>query len=242
MVLVLAIALLGVVGVGSGSSRGEAASTSVHFGPARPLGSAAKATPFRAGVVLVGFRAGVSAPAREAATRAAGAWGARRLGPVIKPVGHGAAAGGEYTSPFLVHVPANGELAAVRRLRSQSAVAYAEPNYTLSATAIPNDSSFSVQWADRNTGQPVLTQEINEILGAAATGTAGADDGAFKAWQLSTGSRSIVIGEADTGVDYTHPDLAANIWTNPGHIGGCPKGTHGFNVKAQTCDPMDLDT
>ena len=47
--------------------------------------------------------------------------------------------------------------------------------------------------------------------------------------------------ETDTGVEYTHPDLAANIWTNPGGIGGCPAGTHGFNVLSGTCDPMDDD-
>jgi hypothetical protein len=59
---------------------------------------------------------------------------------------------------------------------------------------------------------------------------------------VSTGSRSIVIGETDTGVEYTHPDLAANIWSNPGGIGGCTAGTHGYNVVAGTCNPMDDDT
>jgi subtilisin family serine protease len=48
-----------------------------------------------------------------------------------------------------------------------------------------------------------------------------------------------VIAEVDSGIDYTHPDLAANIWTNPGGVGGCPAGTHGYNTVASTCDPMD---
>jgi subtilisin family serine protease len=43
-------------------------------------------------------------------------------------------------------------------------------------------------------------------------------------------------------VDYTHPDLARNIWTNPGGIGGCAAGTHGYNVRNSTCDPMDDDS
>jgi subtilisin family serine protease len=59
---------------------------------------------------------------------------------------------------------------------------------------------------------------------------------------VSTGSRSIVIGETDTGVEYTHPDLAANIWNNPGGIGGCASGSHGYNVLTHTCEPMDNDT
>jgi subtilisin family serine protease len=51
----------------------------------------------------------------------------------------------------------------------------------------------------------------------------------------------------DTGIDYTHPDLAANIWSAPAsftvNIGGktitCAAGTHGFNAILKTCDPMD---
>jgi subtilisin family serine protease len=51
-----------------------------------------------------------------------------------------------------------------------------------------------------------------------------------------------VVGEVDTGVDYSHPDLAQNIWTNPGGLGGCAAGTHGYNVVAGSCDPNDDDT
>ena len=97
---------------------------------------------------------------------------------------------------------------------------------------------------DNNTGQAIPTQENEEMLGAPAAAPPGAEDSALKAWQVSTGSRSIVIGETDTGVDYTHPDLAANIWSNPGGIGGCAAGTHGYDVRQrrQRCNPMDEDT
>ncbi len=100
------------------------------------------------------------------------------------------------------------------------------------ATSVPNDPSFGLQWGSLNTGQ-----SVNGIAG-----TAGADDHAAQAWARSTGSRSIVIGQVDTGVDYNHPDLAANIWSNPGGVGGCPAGTHGYNVLNSNCDPMDTDT
>jgi subtilisin family serine protease len=227
------------LGLSAGAQRGQMPSYIAHGAPPRPAQNAP--TPFRPGVVLVGFHDGVSAAERLAVERAAGGTLARRLGPAIKREGHGRAAGEEYLSPYSVRVPADHELAVVDRLRRSSAVAYAEPDYVLSASATPNDPSFSLQWGDRNTGQAIPVQEISESVGAAANGTPGADDGAYKAWQVATGSRSIVIGETDTGVDYTHPDLAANIWSNPGNVGGCAQGTHGYNVLAKTCDPMDED-
>jgi subtilisin family serine protease len=107
--------------------------------------------------------------------------------------------------------------------------------------AVPNDPSFPLQWAYSNTGQSIPTQEAEEQLGASTPGTAGADERALSAWRLTTGSRAIVIGETDTGVEYRHPDLEANIWTNPGNIGGCPAGSHGYNVLSHGCDPDDND-
>lgn len=106
---------------------------------------------------------------------------------------------------------------------------------------MPNDEFFARQWAAANTGQPVPIDEGNEKFGEAEAGTPGADDRALQAWRVSTGSRSIVIGEADTGVDYTQPDLAANIWSNPGGIAGCAAGTHGYSVLSRTCEPMDTE-
>src|SRR5205807_6391923 len=127
---------------------------------------------------------------------------------------------------------------------------YAEPDYLIKADAVPNDPFFSQQWGDENVGQAVPFQEPPmENLGAPVNGTPGADDGALEAWAVTTGSRSIVVGEVDTGVEYTHPDLGANVWFNQQGFYGCGKTTRGFNVVAQQefppgsiCEPMDKDT
>jgi hypothetical protein len=107
--------------------------------------------------------------------------------------------------------------------------------------AAPNDAFFARQWAASNTGQPIPTQNANEQLGSELPGAPGADESALEAWGVSTGSAAVVIGETDTGVDYADGDLAANIWSNPGGVGGCPAGTHGYNVLSSThsCEPLD---
>lgn len=132
---------------------------------------------------------------------------------------------------YLVTVVSGQVVDVIHTLRSLAGVRYAEPDYMQKVTAVPNDPDFPIQWAYQNTGQVV----------DGTAGTPGADERATYAWNVTTGSSSIVIGEVDTGVDYTHPDLAANIWTNPGGIGGCAAGTHGYNVLTSTCDPMDDD-
>lgn len=136
---------------------------------------------------------------------------------------------------FLVNVPSNQVLTAVHHLEQLPGVRYAEPDYTQVVAATPsvtpNDPSFPIQWGYQNTGQTVN----------GTAGTPGADEDLTPAWSLTTGSSSIVIAETDTGVDYTHPDLAPNIWNNPQGLGGCPVGSHGLNVITGTCDPMDDD-
>src|SRR3954454_19913451 len=190
--------------------------TSLGAGPVdghRP--SAPHPPAFRDGVVLVGFDKSTSPLRERAAISAAGAVDTRTIGRGV----------------HVLHVPRGQVLATAARLRRRAGVRYAEPDYLQQLAATPNDPSFGLQWAHQNRGQTV-----NGV-----TGTSGADERAVPAWDLAPGSRSIVIGELDTGVAYTHPDLAANIWSNPGGIGGCPAGTHGYNVIAGTCAPMDDD-
>jgi subtilisin family serine protease len=102
----------------------------------------------------------------------------------------------------------------VAALRARREVAFAEPDYVLHADVTPNDQYYGQLWGLAKIGAPA-------------------------AWNTTTGSSSIVVGVVDTGIDWTHPDLAANVWSNPGGIGGCAAGTHGYNAIKGNCKPRD---
>lgn len=123
---------------------------------------------------------------------------------------------------------------ALRGYRKDSRVLYAEPNYIVHALNEPNDPLFSTQWNLQNTGQ--------------WGGVAGADIHIVEAWGITTGSADVAVGVIDTGVDYTHADLGANIWKATqsysvtdanGNLVNCPAGSRGFNMVFGTCDPLD---
>ncbi len=113
--------------------------------------------------------------------------------------------------------------ALIRRLAARADVAYAEPNHVIQIATTPDDPQFSDLWG-------------LEQIGASA------------AWDLTVGANSnVVVGVIDTGIDYTHPDLASNIWSAPDAFSvmlssgsvSCAAGTHGFNAITRQCDPMD---
>ena len=127
---------------------------------------------------------------------------------------------------------------AVAKYRSNPAVEYAEPNYLYRTKAIPNDAKFETLWGLHNTGQTVN----------GTAGTPDADIDAPEAWDISTGSSNVVIAVIDSGIAYDHPDLAPNIWTNPGEIAGdgidndgngFVDDIHGWDFLMNDSDPMD---
>ncbi len=100
------------------------------------------------------------------------------------------------------------------------------------ALPLPNDPEFLHQWGLNNTGRD--------------GGTSGADISALKAWKVRTGSPDVVVAVLDTGVDYRHDDLLANMWTRPANVPaysdddlGVFDDVHGYDADADIADPMD---
>ena len=131
-------------------------------------------------------------------------------------------------------------------------VEYAEPNFRIETEPIgvsysfgfsgrsaaplppggPNDPLLAEQWGLVNTGQ--------------RNGRAEADISAFAAWDKTQGSRKVVVAVLDSGVDYTHPDLAGNMWHRPDDMEmyrddqlGLIDDYDGFSALAEERDPMD---
>ena len=108
----------------------------------------------------------------------------------------------------------------------------------------PNDPGFAYQWHYRNLGAGNYAFEnLNDNqVGAEA----GCDVNAAEAWKTCTGDPSIIVAVLDEGVMYTHPDLAANMWTNPGETkqgattdgdgNGYNGDLHGYNFVSDTGD------
>jgi thermitase len=135
---------------------------------------------------------------------------------------------------------------------SMSDVLYAEPNFKIELddpiqkdearprdlvaretdSNQPNDPMFADQWALNNLGQD--------------GGTERADLDALKAWETTKGSDYVVVAVLDSGVDYTHTDLAANMWHRPASLPaytddelGTFNDLNGFNGTDKIADPMD---
>ncbi len=127
----------------------------------------------------------------------------------------------------------------IRSLQASGLFEYVEPDYVVHANTLPTDSAFTdgTLWGLRNLGQ--------------SGGISGADIDAVTAWQTTTGNRSVIVGVIDSGVRYTHQDLAANMWVNPTEtannridddLNGYIDDVYGINAitgSGDSGDPMD---
>lgn len=112
------------------------------------------------------------------------------------------------------------------------------------ADDFPNDPGFASQWHYRNLGEGNYDFENlnNNHVGAKA----GCDVNALEAWKICKGDPSIIVAILDEGVMYTHPDLAANMWCNPGESvqgaktdgdgNGYEGDLHGYNFVTESGD------
>ena len=124
--------------------------------------------------------------------------------------------------------------AALELLHGRDGVLYAEPNYRIQVSAVPDDPRFGELWGLNNEGQ--------------SGGAIDADIDAPEAWDAVVGSGDTVVAVIDTGVDYNHPDLMANMWVNPGEIpgdnidndgNGFVDDVHGYDFANNDSNPMD---
>jgi len=151
-------------------------------------GAAGTAVTYVPDTLLVKFKDGAGEKARAEVLSRLSAVEAKRL---------------DHVGLSVLRVPKAGLEASVAALNQDPAVLFAEKVPIFQFQFTPPDPDFGEQWPLENTGQFM--------------GVPDSDIDAVDAWDTEDGSsNTIVVAVIDSGVDYTHPDLAANIWTNPG--------------------------
>jgi thermitase len=199
---------------------------------ARPSAQSPNANHVVAGQIEVKFTPGATGQAKADAHRQGGG---RVLNEIVS------------TGLQLVAVAAGDETGAMNRYRRNPNVLYAEPNFIRSVPepigerapithvpgteTIPGDHLFKEQWALHNTGQLFycVIPELPDFC--FYLGTPDADIDAPEAWAVSTG-HAVTVAVIDTGIDYTHPDLAANYAGGIDYVtpDGDPMDDHGHGT------------
>lgn len=133
----------------------------------------------------------------------------------------------------------------MNELNSLPEVAYAEPNFIYKAINTTSDPLYGQLWGLTNTGD---NEPDRNGGNSGSVGVVGADVNAEKAWEITKGSKNVVIAVIDTGIDYNHQDLKENIWINTNEIAGNGidddgngyiDDVHGWNAYADNGNPMD---
>lgn len=132
------------------------------------------------------------------------------------------------------------QAATLRFLNDNPAVEIAEPNWIYRIVKTPNDPEYGKLWGLNNAGG---------LDKSGTRGLKGVDIGAEKAWDITTGSRDVVVAVIDTGVDFKIPDLTANAWVNQAEANGQPgvdddkngyvDDIHGYNFVRDNGDSTD---
>lgn len=228
--------LIATVPAHAGSPMGKASRTAAppmaRLGVAAPAPATPRSEALRqkSQQLLVKFREGVTVPQMQSLMTG---FSATRLDGFYQPRRLPALAARMQSWRVVSFAPGTNVSSVYQSLMRRGEVEAVAPNAILRVQATPNDLDSRL-WGLHNTGQ--------------TGGRADADIDAPEAWNTITQASNVTVAVIDTGVDYRHPDLAANMWTNPGEIpgngidddgNGYVDDVYGYDFANNDGDPMD---
>jgi len=179
--------------------------------PNRRVRSTQEKASAREGEILVRFRSGISEKDKETIIATHGARKKKQLK-------------GDSGFEKLELAAGRDAKSVVLQLLLNPQVQFAEPNFLIAKEDVnPNDPQFQEEWALQNSGQ--------------GGGQFGSDIRARTAWDKTKGALSTVIAVIDSGIDFTHPDLTNNQWTNP--LPSAEGDVHGWDFVANNGEIKD---